>query len=133
MTASSEIPPAIQETLKSLPNRPGVYRMLNGDGVVIYVGKATSLKKRVNSYFHKKHPDVKTAALVSHIARIETTVTHTENEALILENNLIKVSREKFLEKIADQDVSQLIVNLTDLTDEELIKLHDEAEGEGTI
>lgn len=96
MTARSEIPPAIQETLKSLPNRPGVYRMLNEDGVVIYVGKATSLKKRVNSYFHKKHPDVKTAALVSHIARIETTVTHTENEALILENNLIKSLKPKY-------------------------------------
>ena len=96
MSNKPEIPSAIQETLKSLPNSPGVYRMLNSDGVVIYVGKATSLKKRVSSYFQKKHPDIKTAALVSHIVKIDTTVTHTENEALILENNLIKSLKPRY-------------------------------------
>lgn len=96
MVAAANIPDELKEALKSLPNNPGVYRMLNQDNVVIYVGKAVNLKKRVSSYFQKNHPDKKTAALVSHIKRIETTVTHTENEALILENNLIKSLRPRY-------------------------------------
>ncbi|MCG2635301.1 MAG: excinuclease ABC subunit UvrC [Gammaproteobacteria bacterium] len=76
--------------VKNLTSRPGVYRMLNEAGEVIYVGKARNLKKRVGSYFAKNHSAEKTRSLVRHIARIEVTVTHTESEALILENNLIK-------------------------------------------
>jgi excinuclease ABC subunit C len=76
--------------IKTLPNQPGVYRMLNHKHEVIYVGKARSLKKRVASYFMRQHDSPKTTALVSQIASIEITITHSENEALILENTLIK-------------------------------------------
>lgn len=80
----------IESLLKALPSQPGVYKMLDAAGEIIYVGKAANLKKRVSSYFQKSHPDPKTTALVSHIQNIETIITHTESEALLLENNLIK-------------------------------------------
>ncbi|WP_419177446.1 excinuclease ABC subunit UvrC [Catenovulum agarivorans] len=76
--------------LKNLTNQPGVYRMYNDNQQVIYVGKAKDLKKRVSSYFRANQTSQKTIALVRQIANIEVTVTHTETEALILENNLIK-------------------------------------------
>ncbi len=79
-----------QAFLKTLPGQPGVYRMLDGQGRVLYVGKARNLKKRVASYFTRADQSIKTRAMVAQIRAIEVTLTHTENEALILENNLIK-------------------------------------------
>lgn len=76
--------------LKTVTNQPGVYRMYNAEQVVIYVGKAKDLKKRLSSYFRKTLDNEKTKALVSHIQHIDVTVTHTETEALILEHNYIK-------------------------------------------
>ncbi len=82
--------------LKTLTSRPGVYRMLDAEGTVIYVGKAKNLKRRVSSYFQRQGLTPKTQALVSNINAIEVTVTHTENEALLLENNLIKSLRPRY-------------------------------------
>jgi len=81
--------------LELCTSKPGVYQMFDEQDKVIYVGKAKNLKNRLNSYFQKNLSQVKTRALVSHICKIELIVTHTENEALILENNLIK----KFMPK----------------------------------
>ena len=79
--------------LKHTSSRPGVYRMLDGDGEVLYVGKAKNLKKRLASYFRGSGLDNKTIALVSRIADIEITITGSEIEALLLEQNLIKEKR----------------------------------------
>jgi len=76
--------------LNTVTSQPGVYRMYNAESTVIYVGKAKDLKKRLSSYFRVKVDNEKTRALVSHIAKIDVTVTHTETEALILEHNYIK-------------------------------------------
>jgi excinuclease ABC subunit C len=76
--------------LTNLTTEPGVYRMLDVEGTVLYVGKAANLKKRVSSYFNKQNTGAKTRSLVSQIAKIEVSVTRSETEALLLESNLIK-------------------------------------------
>ena len=80
----------LKDLVKTFPNLPGVYRMINAGGDIIYVGKAKNIKKRVASYFVKNQPSPRTRLMVGNIHAIEFTVTNTEAEALILENNLIK-------------------------------------------
>ena len=83
--------------LKTLSSRPGVYRMLDAAGTVLYVGKARNLKRRVSSYFRPSgRLETKTMALMSHVASVEVTLTRTEGEALLLENNLIKEYRPRY-------------------------------------
>jgi excinuclease ABC subunit C len=76
--------------LKNVTQRPGVYQMLDKQGEVLYVGKARNLKKRVSSYFTKSQPNARIAKLVAQICDINLIITASENEALILESNLIK-------------------------------------------
>lgn len=80
----------ISATLQSLSTGPGVYRMLDADQHVLYIGKAKNLRKRVSSYFRASVSDVKTIALRTHIQSIDTILTRSEREALLLENTLIK-------------------------------------------
>ena len=82
--------------LKQLTEKPGVYRMMDSEQTIIYVGKAKNLKKRVSSYFNKQEHSVKTRVMVQQIHSIEVTVTNTETEALLLENNLIKDLRPRY-------------------------------------
>ncbi|MEW6997035.1 excinuclease ABC subunit UvrC [Colwelliaceae bacterium BS250] len=82
--------------LANVTEQSGVYRMYNNEQTVIYVGKAKDLKKRLTSYFRKDVGNVKTRVLVNHISAIDVTITHTEGEALILENNYIKKYQPKY-------------------------------------
>lgn len=80
----------IASLLQRIPEQPGVYQYLNREGTVIYVGKAKNLKRRVSSYFRQDQPSLKTRQLVAHIADIKYVVVGSEQDAFLLENNLIK-------------------------------------------
>ncbi|SJZ33900.1 excinuclease ABC subunit UvrC [Pantoea eucalypti] len=82
--------------LSTVTSKPGVYRMYDASGTVIYVGKAKDLKKRLTSYFRVQVGSRKTEALVSNIQHIDVTVTHTETEALLLEHNYIKLYQPRY-------------------------------------
>ena len=99
----------LNHLIKRLPNLPGVYKMLGKNGDILYVGKAKSLKSRVNRYFAKTIDHPKTRALVARIHNIETIITRSETEALLLEQNLIKEHRPPYNVLLRD-DKSYLYV-----------------------
>jgi excinuclease ABC subunit C len=84
------------EIVNSIPHKPGVYKYFNEDGVIIYVGKAKNLRKRVSNYFVKTQDNYKTKVLVSQIHRLEFTIVDTETDALLLESSLIKHYQPKY-------------------------------------
>ena len=88
--------PELELQLKTLPNAPGVYQYFDKKDVIIYVGKAKNLKKRVSSYFTKTHDSGKTRVLVKKIRSIKHIVVNTESDALLLENNLIKKYKPRY-------------------------------------
>ncbi len=90
------MPASLELQLKTLPDSPGVYQYYDKNEVVIYVGKAKNLKKRVTSYFTKHHENAKTRILVKQIVDIKHIVVNTETDALLLENNLIKKYKPKY-------------------------------------
>lgn len=95
-TSKAEDTAVLEDTIKALPEKPGVYRYYDNNKKLIYVGKAGNLKKRVSSYFNKHSSNTKTLALVENIASIEFTITRNDTEALLLENNLIKHHRPRY-------------------------------------
>ncbi|MFW2374748.1 MAG: excinuclease ABC subunit UvrC [Gammaproteobacteria bacterium] len=98
MTSETTDVPAFDSKafLKTSSSSPGVYRMYDESGELLYVGKAKNLKKRLSSYFRSSGLSIKTQSLVKQIHQIEITITHTEGEALLLESNLIKAHRPKY-------------------------------------
>lgn len=86
----------VKALLRAAPLRPGVYRMRDAAGGIVYVGKAKNLKKRLASYFTRAERNVKTRLMMTQVVAVETTVTDTEGEALLLENNLIKAHKPRF-------------------------------------
>jgi len=112
-----------QAFLKSVTSKPGIYRMYNADGKVMYVGKARNLKKRLQSYFRATGLSPKTELLVSQIADVDVTVTHTESEALLLENNLIKEYRPRYNVLLRD-DKSYPYIYISDKDKYPRIALH---------
>ncbi|MEN8965228.1 MAG: GIY-YIG nuclease family protein, partial [Polaribacter sp.] len=87
---------SLELQIQTLPNTPGVYQYFDKNDVIIYVGKAKNLKKRVSSYFTKTHENGKTRVLVKNIVHIKHIVVNTETDALLLENNLIKKYKPRY-------------------------------------
>lgn len=109
--------------LRTLTTRPGVYRMLDVEEGILYVGKARNLKQRLSSYFRQSGLAAKTRALMQQMASVEVTVTNTEAEALILENNLIKAHRPRYNVLLRD-DKSYPFIYLSSEDDYPRLALH---------
>ncbi len=109
--------------LQSLTTRPGVYRMLDADGQVIYVGKAGNLKNRLSSYFRGQPGSAKTRLMLEKVSDVEVTVTHTEAEALLLENQLIKSHRPRYNVLLRD-DKSYPYIHLSSQDDYPRLTFH---------
>lgn len=92
----TEAPFDVRSFLASLPAKPGVYRMLDAEDKLLYVGKARQLRSRVSSYFHGRPQTAKTQVMLGQVARVDVTVTASETEALLLESNLIKRHRPRY-------------------------------------
>ncbi len=92
----------LKNIISVLPGKPGIYQFFDDDGKIIYIGKALNLKKRVTSYFSKQHDTRKTALLVKNIADIKYLVVETEQDALLLENNLIKKYQPRYNIRLKD-------------------------------
>ena len=112
---------AIKRQLRTLPNGPGVYRMLDGAGEVLYVGKARSLKRRVTSYTQPARQPVRLQRMIAHTEAMEVVTTHTEVEALLLESNLIKRLRPRYNVLLRD-DKSFPYIHVTGDTDWPLVR-----------
>ncbi|HKW45066.1 MAG TPA: GIY-YIG nuclease family protein, partial [Candidatus Eremiobacteraceae bacterium] len=110
---SEHLPQLVREALERLPAEPGVYQMLDAAGTVLYVGKALELRSRVRSYFQPgRVRQVRTDAMVDHVAEIRTIIVANETEALLLESNLIKQHRPAFNVRLKD-DKSYPYLKLT--------------------
>jgi excinuclease ABC subunit C len=102
-------PETFKQIAPSLPNQPGIYKYYS-EGLLVYVGKAKNIKKRVSSYFTKTFTSYKTVALVNSITKIDFTITHTEQDALFLENSLIKEFQPKYNIDLKDDKTYPWIV-----------------------
>ncbi len=109
--------------LKNVTGKPGIYRMYNAEGKVLYVGKARNLKKRLQSYFRNSGLSAKTALMMSQVDNVDVTVTHTESEALLLENNLIQEYRPRYNVLLRD-DKSYPYIYVSDKDKYPRIDLH---------
>jgi excinuclease ABC subunit C len=105
-----ELKDTLRNIVSNLPDSPGVYQYFNAEQQLLYVGKAKSLKKRVNSYFNKQHDTARIAVMVRQIADIKTIVLETEYDALLLENNLIKKLQPKYNVNLKDDKTYPWIV-----------------------
>jgi excinuclease ABC subunit C len=99
-----------QEIIKTIPNQPGIYKYFNANNVLIYVGKAKNLRKRISSYFTKTFTGYKTHELVKRIVRIEFTIVNNEKDAFLLENSLIKEYQPKYNINLKDDKSYPYIV-----------------------
>ncbi|MDR2119638.1 MAG: excinuclease ABC subunit UvrC [Tannerella sp.] len=100
----------ITSILSSLPDKPGCYQYFDEKGVIIYIGKAKNLRRRISSYFQKEHESIKTRMLVKRICDIKYIIVDTEEEALLLENNLIKQYRPRYNVLLKDDKTYPSIV-----------------------